>query len=209
MYPSVKYEDALHMFRVLLKHVWNLLDLCHSEEKILKVQKIATSLKNLNYNIIALKNQVLNAIGSSNKWSMHGRYYYVEHAHTFEKLLLQFQIATHTNPNERAYLNKVKKRKVLDFCFHVRLSVQEVDEYSKLNKSSNDYHVLQMYKKLFKWRKQMFRLFSSNKTHWIKRYFKIVKDYKEEAIGISTLLRSSKKVMSERPHLAFIEEMSS
>jgi hypothetical protein len=73
MYPSVKYEDALHMFRVLLKHVWNLLDLCHSEEKILKVQKIATSLKNLNYNIIALKNQVLNAIGSSNKWSMHGR----------------------------------------------------------------------------------------------------------------------------------------
>ena len=66
-----------------------------------------------------------------------------------------------------------------------------------------------MYKKLFKWRKQMFRLFSSNKTHWIKRYFKIVKDYKEEAIGISTLLRSSKKVMSERPHLAFIEEMSS
>jgi hypothetical protein len=32
---------------------------------------------------------------------------------------------------------------------------------------------------------------------------------KEEAVGISTLLRSSKKVMSERPHLAFIEEMSS
>jgi hypothetical protein len=87
--------------------------------------------------------------------------------------------------------------------------VQEVDEYSKLNKSSNDYHVLQMYKKLFKWRKQMFRLCSSNRRHWIKRYFKIIKDYKEEAVGISTLLRSSKKVMSERPHLAFIEEMSS
>jgi hypothetical protein len=53
------------------------------------------------------------------------------------------------------------------------------------------------------------KLCSSNKKHWIKRYLKIIKDYKEEAVGISILLRSSKKVMSERPHLAFIEDMSS
>jgi len=207
MYTTVKYKDALHMFNVLLQHVWNLLELCRKTEQTLKVRQIATSLENLNYNIIALKTQAMNAISASNKWSMHGRYYYAEHANTFEKLLLKFQIVTNTN--KRADLNKLKKRKVLEFCFHVRLSVQEVDEYSKLNKSSNNYHVLQMYKKLFTWRKQMFRLCSSNKKHWIKRYLKIIKDYKEEAVGISILLRSSKKVMSERPHLAFIEDMSS
>ena len=166
---------------------------------------ITTALRILIYNILVLQNKVINAICVDGAWSHYGKYQYALQSHTLETLEFKFEMAK----NARANLTKLRKRKLLQFCLHFRLTINEVEEYIKLNIDSDNCYVKKLYSKLLILRKQMLKTLNvESSKRWVKRYLRVMKNYKSEATFMSTLLRGCKIYLSEHPHFAFLEEIS-
>ena len=115
-----KCREASHLFQTLLKHVWNLLELCYKEKQTLRVCNITTALRILIYNILVLQNKVINAICVDGAWSHYGKYQYALQSHTLETLEFKFEMAK----NARANLTKLRKRKLLQFCLQISLFIR-------------------------------------------------------------------------------------
>ena len=207
MSTSRKRQEASHLFQTLLKHVWNLLELCYKEKQTLRVCNITTALRILIFNIRVLEITVINAICLNGLWSHYGKYDYADHSHTLEKLLLKFQVAS--SKNAHVNLNELKKKKILEFGLHFRLSINEVEEYMKLKNISNsdNCYVKTVYSKLLKCKKQMLQTLnvksSNERRWWVKRYLKIMKNYKSVATEMSMMLGGCKGYLSDHPHVAF------
>ena len=201
-------EEVTHLFQTLLNHVFNLIKLCYNEKQTLIVCNITTALRILIFNITELHTRVIKDICEDNDRSHYFKFQYAEQSHTFERLLLKFQVLA--AKDARVNLTQLRKRKVLEFCLHFRLTINEVEEYMKLNSDSKNCYVKKLYSKLLMLRKQMFNtLHVQSLKLWAKRYLRVMKNYKSEANFTSTLLGGCKTYLSEHPHFAFLETISS
>ena len=193
-----KCKRATHLFQTLLKHVWNLLELSYKEKKqTLKVCNITTSLRILIFNIQVLQNKVINDICVDGDWSHYGKYHYAGHSTTLEKLELQLKVSK----NAHANFTKLKKKKILEFCLHFRLTVNEFEEYIKLNSDYENCYVKKVFFKILKSRKRMLQTLNVESHKWVKHYSKILKHYKSHATCMSTMLSGSKKNICLNIHI--------
>ena len=198
MFTNQKRKQATqHLFQTLLKHVWNLLELCYKEKQTLKVCNITISLRILIFNIQVLQNKVINIDGD---WSYYGKYHYAGHSTTLEKLELKLKVSK----NAHANFTKLKKKKVLEFCLHFRLTVNEFEEYIKLNNDSENCYVKKVFSKILKLRKRMLQTLNVESHKWVKHYSRILKHYKSHVTFMSTLLSGCKNYLSQHPHYAFL-----
>ena len=200
-------KETTHLFQTLLNHICNVIKLCYKEKQTLAVCNITTALRILIFNITELQTSVIKEIGEDKFRPYYFKFQYAKQSHTFEKLFLKFQIVA---KDSRVSLTQLRKRKVLEFCVHFRLTINEIEEYTKLNSDVNNSYVKKMYPKLLMLRKQMLNtLHVQSSKIWAKRYLRIIKNYKSEAMFMSTLLEGCKTYLSEHPHFAFLETISS
>ena len=168
---------------------------------------ITTALRILIFNTTELQTIVIKDICEDKARSHYFKFQYAKLSHTFERLLIKFQMKV---KDRRVNFTQLRKKKVLEFCVYFRLTINEVEEYMKLNSDLNNSYVKKMYSKLFMLRKQMFNtLHVQSSKLWARRYLRVMKNYKSEANFMSTLLGGCKTYLSEHPHFAFLETILS
>ena len=160
--------------KVLLHHIWTLLDECYvilaeivCDHKKCKLFNIVTSLRILIFDI-----EYWPSCWKDGTDKIHKR------TNCFERLQLKVAYIKGTPQ----YLKVLKKKKILLLCDHLRLSIQEAK--SLADRFPHSYCISERYKKLVKLKQKVFSLVLAKKN-WPAKYLRHVQQFKYLSVRVS------------------------
>ena len=183
--------------KVLLHHIWTLLDECYltlnetvSDHKKLKLSNIITSLRILIFDIEYLSTPIW--IDGTDK--IHRR------TNCFERLQLKVAYLKSTQQDVKV----LKKEKILLLCDHLRLSIQEAK--SLADRFPHSYYTCQRYKELVTLKQKVFLLVLA-KSNWPSKYLRQVKKFKNLSVKVSNDIHVYHHFRRVHDHERILEDM--
>ena len=182
--------------KVLLHHIWTLLDECYltfnetvCDQKKLKLSNIIASLRILIFDI-----EYGSPIWIDGTDKIHKR------TNCFERL--QLKVAYIKNTPQ--YLKVLKKEKILLLCDHLRLSIQEAK--SLADRFSHSYYICQRYRDLVKLKQKVFLLVVA-KNNWPSKYLRQLKKFKDLSVKVSNGIHVYHHFRRVHDHERILEDM--